>query len=109
MAEDLADAIVHASRSMPVREIAIVKKRLDDSTRHYYVSGTEQGRALRFATFADANNYLYEQGFNRILEGEEEKCWKARFMSMMSNKDVEAGVLFYTKAKATEFSSWNIT
>jgi hypothetical protein len=104
MAEELADAILQASRGMPTMELAIVKKRLDASTRLYHVSGVEEGQVVSFTNFADTNNYLHRHGFNRILEGEEEKYWKERFLSMMStgSKGVEAGVLIYTKSKTIE-------
>jgi len=85
-------------------ELAIVKKRLDASTRLYHVSGVEEGHSSSFTNFADANNYLYRHGFNRILEEEEENYWKERFLSMMStgSKGVQAGVLIYTKSKTIE-------
>ena len=104
MAEDLADEIVRASRGMPTMELAIVKKRLDASTRLYHVSGVEEGQVSSFTNFADANNYLHRRGFNRILDGAEGSYWKEQFLSMMStsSKGIEAGVLIYTKSKYTE-------
>ena len=99
MAEDLANEIVRASRGMRTMKIAIVKKRLDQVHRDYFVSGAEEGQIRRFANFADANNYLHAQGFNRVLNGDEERYWKERFLSMMSSgsRHIEAGVMIYSR------------
>ena len=99
MAEDLADEIVRASRGMRTMQIAIMKKRLDHAHRDYFVSGAEEGQIRRFSNFSDANNYLNAQGFNRILDGEEEEYWKNRFFSMLSSasRNIEVGVIIYSR------------
>ena len=56
MAEDLANEIVLVSRGMKTMQIAIIKKRLDQVCRDYFVSGAEEGQIRRFTNFPDANN-----------------------------------------------------
>jgi hypothetical protein len=82
MAEDLANEIIRASRGMRTMQMAIMKKRRIDQT--IFVSGAKEGETRRFVNFCDANNYLYAQGFHRVLDGEEERFWKERFFSMTS-------------------------
>ena len=48
MAEDLANEIVLVSRGMKTMQIAIIKKRLDQVGRDYFVSGAEEGQIRRF-------------------------------------------------------------
>ena len=99
MAEDLANEIVLVSRGMKTMQIAIIKKRLDQVGRDYFVSGAEEGQIRRFTNFPDANNYLHAQGFNRVLDGDVEQYWKEKFLSMMSSgaRDIETGVLIYSR------------
>lgn len=76
-----------------MKEMAIIR---NGSSGLHQVHGPTSNEPKDFVSFIDAHNYVVRSGFGVMLDGDEEKFWRAKYTSLGLTAKIEA--LYYRKS-----------